>query len=510
MILRFADVSLDDESRELVRDGVTVHVEPQVFDLILLLARNAERVVTTDEILDAVWDGRAVSDAAVASRINAARKALGDNGTDQRVIRTLRGRGFRFCLTPETAAAPAPPRAPLSDTPSIAVLPFAVLPADAEVGFFADGIVEDLIGALSRFRDLSVIGRNTAFALRDDPGGAQAIGASLGVKYVLSGSVRHAGGRVRVSVELMDTATARALWSDRYDRTLDDAFTVQDEITRRAVSQIAPQTQYAEMTSAHRKGTASLSAWEQVMRARWHMDKHDRQDTDTALALLAETARQDPDIALLHGTAAACHLHRMLNAWCDDPLTEIGLAEAAARRAVALDANDSAALAIMGLAAMFRHRFDESLDLLDEATRRNPNLASGYGFLATVHGCLGNTDRSLENGDTALALSPRDPLRTFWMSGKGIALFLGRQYDGCIDNAEVMLRIQPGYGPALRQRAASLAMLDRPAEAAETVGRILSRMPGLTVDRVRQMVPVRDPADADHWLGALRRAGLPD
>ncbi len=514
-VYAFEDFQLDLARAELRRDGVAVPVEPKVFDLLAVLVGSHDRVVSRDEIIERVWSGRIISESAIAARINAARKALGDDGTAQRLIRTVHGRGFRFCLEPTISGAPASDaaaEAPHSRNakPSIAVLPFAVLSNDPEQQYFADGIAEDIINALSRFHDLAVIARNTSFTFRGQTVAAREIGELLQVKYVLTGSVRQLGARVRVTVELVDAGRDRQLWSERYDRELEDIFSVQDEITEKAVASIAPRTHYAEMASAFRKEAASLSDWEKVMRARWHMDKHSRADTDTALRILDEVRQSAPDLPIAHSTAALVHCHRMLNTWCDDPLEEIGRAEAAARRAVQLDAMDADAIAVMGLAAMFTRHFDEGLDRLAEATAKNPNLAGGYGFMATVYGCLGETEKTVEAYDRAIALSPMDPARTFWMAGKGIALYLDRQYEACVENADQMLRIQTLYGPALRQKAASLAMLDRPDEAHAVLVQILAGMPNLTVDKVAKMVPVRDPADQEHWLSGLRKAGVPD
>ncbi len=512
MRFAFEDCELDVAARTLVRDGQDVHIEPQVFDLLVLLAQNANRVVSYDEIVDAVWSGRIVSDSAIASRINAARTAVGDNGKDQRIIRTVRSQGFRFCVTPTTSNHDDNAMSPgdVFGTPSIAALPFSVVPEDQEIGSFADGIVEDLIGNLSRFHELAVIARNTSFSFRGSAMTAVDIGKSLQVKYILAGSVRHSGRRVRISVELIETAQAKQIWSERYDRELEDVFDVQDDVTAQAVAAIAPQTQFAEMSAAYRKKVESLNAWEQVMRARWHMDKQTRADIEQALDILDKAKAAASNLAIVHSTEALCFLHRMLNAWGDGPLQEIDKAKKAAQQAVALDRDDSSARAILGLAAMFAGRLEECLDLLKEAQSQNANLASAYGFMATAYGCLGERDQALANHDKAIALSPRDPQRPFWMSGKGIALFLDRQYDACLDNADRMLRIQEGYGPALRQKAASHAMLGQEAEAQQTMQLILSGMPGLTVQRVIEMVPIAHKADQDHWQGALRKAGLPE
>ncbi len=511
-VFRFEDFALDIAAAELSRGGKAVPLEPQVFDLLAFLVRNHDRVVSRDEIIEAVWSGRIVSESAISSRINALRKALGDDGATQRLVRTVHGRGFRFGAVPEAApAASAGAAAPdAARKPSIAVLPFEVLSDSPELGYFADGIAEDILNALSRFHELAVIARNSSFTFKGRNVPAHDVAESLGVKYLLLGSVRQVGSHIRVAVQLIEAASDRALWSDRYDGELTDIFSVQDDIAAKAVTAIAPQTQYHEMSAAFRKKATDLSDWERVMRARWHMDKYSREDTDTALAILAEVVKAAPDLALAHSTAAVCHYHKMLNAWCDDPLAEIRAAELAARRAVTLDAYDAGALAVLGLAAMWGYRFDESFDLLNEAVAKNPNLASAYGFLCTAHGCRGELAEALAAFDRAILLSPADPTRTLWMAGKGIALILDRQYEAALENAAKTLQVDPDYGPALRQRVCSLSHLGRIDEAKEALGQLLARMPHLTITRLARMVPVVGPENQEHWLEGLRLAGLPE
>ena len=517
-IYRFEDFLLDPGAAELRRAGEVLALEPQVFDLLALLVAHHDRVVTRDEIVEQVWRGRIVSESAVSSRVNALRKALGDDGTAQRLIRTVHGRGFRFGVAPE-----AVPRT-ISDTvsmaagaaiktgvrPSIAVLPFEVLSESADTGFFADGIAEDILNALSRFHELSVIARNSSFSFRGQNLPAREVAEALGVKYLLSGSVRQVGTRVRVAVQLIEAARDRALWSDRYDGEVTDIFTVQDEIVGKAVAAIAPQAEYHEMQSASRKSSADLSDWERVMRARWHMDKYSREDTDRALAILGDVVATAPELALAHSTAAVCHSHRMLNTWCVDPMEEIGLADRAARRAVALDPYDAGSLAVMGLAAMWGRRYDECFERLDEAVRLNPNQASAYGFAATARGCQGRLGDTLEAFERAMVLSPRDPTRVLWMSGKGVALILNQEYAAALENCDRMLRIDPDYGPALRQRVSSLSYLGRAEDARVALDALLERMPHLTVTRLAKMVPVVGDDNQQHWLDGLRMAGLPE
>ena len=251
MILSFGDCEIDVERRELRRAGSPVHVEPQVFDLLVYLTANRERVISKDDLIAAVWDGRIVSDSTLTSRINAARKAIGDSGAGQKIIRTVPRKGLRFvgdvrprpdvASTDQATTAPAVPvtepsrqALPLPDRPAIAVLPFTNMSGDAEQDYFSDGISEDIITALSKLRWFFVIARNSSFVYKGRAVHMKQVAEELGVGYVVEGSVRKSGDRVRITAQLNDVATGSHIWAERYDRDLADVFAVQDEITNRS------------------------------------------------------------------------------------------------------------------------------------------------------------------------------------------------------------------------------------------------------------------------------------
>ena len=269
----FADHTLDTARRELRRGGTPIAVEPQVFDLLTYLVQNRERVVSKDDLFASVWGGRIVADSTLASRINAARKAIGDSGEEQKLIRTIARKGIRFVGEvqsrpeggePAQAAAPrdgsadsARPALPSSDRPAIAVLPFVNMSGEVEQEYFSDGISEDIITALSKLRWFFVIARNSSFTYKGKSVHLKEIAEDLGVGYVVEGSVRKEGGRVRITVQLNDVATGSHLWAERYDRDLADVFAVQDEITEAIVAAIEPQLYAAENFRARRKAPES-------------------------------------------------------------------------------------------------------------------------------------------------------------------------------------------------------------------------------------------------------------
>jgi TolB-like protein len=262
--------TLDTDRRELCRGAVSISVEPQVFDLLVYLMQNRERVVSKDDLIAAVWNGRAVSESTLTSRINAARKSIGDSGRSQNLIRTIPRKGLRFVgavqieegASQSAVAAEASPPAvqeqagdvlPLPDRPAIAVLPFTNMSDDPEQEYFSDGISDDIITALSKLRWFFVIARNSSFVYKGKAVHIKQVGEELGVGYVLEGSVRKSGDLVRITAQLNDVTTGSHIWAERYDRDITDVFAVQDEITESIVAAIEPQLYAAESFRARRK-----------------------------------------------------------------------------------------------------------------------------------------------------------------------------------------------------------------------------------------------------------------
>ena len=331
----FEDYVLDLDRRELTRGSTAIAIGPQVFDLLVYLVQNREHVVSKDNLLDAVWGGRIVSESTLTSHINAVRKAIGDSGEEQRLVRTIARKGFRFVgevreadasdginsPKPEPAApdeATAPARA-LPDKPSIAVLAFQNLSGDPEQEYFADGMVEDIITALSRIRWLFVIARNSSFTYKGRAVDVKQISRELGVRYVLEGSVRKAANRVRITGQLIDAAAGTHLWAERFEGSLDDIFELQDQVAASVVGAIAPQLERAEIERAKRKPTENLGAYDYYLRGMADLQRGTREAIDEALPLFEKAIELDPDFASAYGTAAWCHLWRKVNGWMIDP-----------------------------------------------------------------------------------------------------------------------------------------------------------------------------------------------
>lgn len=326
MLYCFDDLSLDTDRRELRRESESIPIAPQVFDLLQYLIENRERVVSKDDLIKGVWGGRIVSDSALTTRINAARTAIGDSGEEQRLIKTLPRKGFRFiaavrgqqkasetAATPAMAASLASPTLSLPDKPSIAVLPFENMGGNADQ-YFTDGMVEDIITGLSRIKWLFVIARNSTLAYKGRAVDVKQVGRELGVRYVLEGSVRQSAERVRVTAQLINAETGAHVWAERYDRKIDDIFALQDEITLSVVGAIEPTLRLAEIERVKRKRPESLDAYGLVLQSQADVFSRMPAQSERALVLLERALSIDPHYALAHAYAAECHHSLFLRA----------------------------------------------------------------------------------------------------------------------------------------------------------------------------------------------------
>ncbi len=419
----FEEYAFDTDRRELHRGADVVAVTPQVFDLLDYLIRNRERVVSKDDLINAIWKGRSVSDAALTTRLNAARSAIDDSGEEQRLIKTLPRKGFRFVGPVREAQGAAgaaiadnpiePPRPTLTlpDKPSIAILPFTNLSSDPEQDYFADGMVEEIITALSRFKALFVIARNSSFTYKGRAVDVKQVGRELGVRYVLEGSVRKAANRVRITGQLVDTATGAHLWADRFDGGLGDIFDLQDQVTESVVGAIAPAVEKAEIERAKRKPTESLDAYALYLRGLAKLYQFaNRQANDEALRLFNSAIELDPDFASAYARAALCYVWAKGNGWISVTANEIAEVTRLAQRAVELGKDDAIALAASGWALAYVVRdLEVGAALIDRALVLNSNLAEAWLYGGWAKNWLGEPEAAIERFARAMRLSPFDP-----------------------------------------------------------------------------------------------------
>jgi TolB-like protein/Tfp pilus assembly protein PilF len=523
----FEDHVLDPERRELTRGAEPVGIGPQVFDLLLYLVRNREHVVSKDELLDGVWDGRIVSESTLTSHINAARKAVGDNGQDQRLIRTVARKGFRFVgevreeqssdgsrIASAGAADANEPTAhglPLPDKPSIAVLPFLNLSGDPEQDYFIDGVVEDIISALSRIRWLFVIARNSSFAYKGRAVDVKQVGRELGVRYVLEGSMRKAANRVRITGQLIDATTGAHLWAERFEGTLDDIFELQDQVTASVVGAIAQQLERAEIERAKRKPTESLDAYDYYLRGMANLHKGTRDAINEALPLFLQAIELDPDFASAYAMAAWCHFWRKLNGWMIDRSQEIAEGARLARRAAELGRDDAVALARSGHAlAHLVGDLDDGIALIDRALVLNPNHAAAWFLGGFLRIWRGEADDAIERFSRAMRLSPLDSEIYRVQAGTAMAHLLAGRFDTASSWAEKAFRELPSFLIAVSIIAASHALAGRMDEARRAMHHLRQLDPALRLSNLEDWLPLQRPDDIATFADGLRKAGLPE
>jgi adenylate cyclase len=677
LLYSFEDFSLDTARRELRRAGALIALQPQVFDLLEYAIRNRDRVVSKDDLLAAVWNGRIVSESTLSTRINAARTALGDSGEDQRLIRTAHGKGIRFvgvvreqeetvrklaaifaadvagysrlmgqdevgtlrrltacravlderiaayrgrifgsagdsvvadfasavdavqcavavqealaneeqmrfrigvhvgdvivqgdnlfgdgvniaarlealavpggiCISgtvrdqigtklplaltdlgeqqvkniarpvhafrvgasgaaqPEEAFTVAPL---LPDKPSLAVLPFTNMSNDPEQEFFSDGISEDIITALSHYPELFVIARNSCFTYKGRAVDVKQVGRELGVRYVLEGSVRKSGNRIRLTAQLVGAEAGNHVWAERYDRDLAEIFALQDEITEAVTIAIAPAVADAERQRATRKPPGSLDAWAAYQRGLWHFSKGTPDDNTLAERFFQRAIDLNPSFAGGY-TGLADAQTRAAGVYGRRTLSEIQQTVfALARRAVTLDGNDAEARAYFALQLMRRGDYEGALAEAELALATSPNLAAAYGVLGAVLMWSGHPKEGRAALEKSIRLDPRNPNMNLRLLDVAISYYLSAEYDSAVEAAMRAIRAYPDQSNTYRWLAAALGQTGRIEEAKEVLEKAITMAPASFDMFVRRRVPWHRPEDHAHMLDGLRKAG---
>jgi adenylate cyclase len=514
----FGDHVLDVERRELRRRGELIALEPQVFDLLIYLVRNRDGVVSKDDLLQAVWGGRIVSDSTLTSRINAARKAVGDTGGAQRLIRTISRKGIRFVgavreeretaapvdTRPAAAGLPRPALA-LLDKPSIAVLPFANLSGDPEQEYFADGMVEEIITSLSRIGGLLVIARNSTFIYKGRAVDVKQVGRELGVRYVLEGSVRKGRQRVRIAAQLIDAATDAHLWADRFDGSLEDVFELQDKVAVSVAGIIEPTLQTAEIRLSSGRPTNDLTAYELYLRALAPSAKGwDREHIIKVLDHLAQAIERDPYYGPALGLAAICHSDLDAAGWTDDEDANRSAGLALARKALQAAGNYPDVLCNVAYAlAYFGEDVASATTMIDRALELKPSFASGWWRSGWIRLMNGQPEPAIQHFEIGMRLNPRDVLG--FTLGFGAGHFFARRFEEAKAALLLALEEAPGWVPPYRFLASCYAQMGRLDDAREIVKR-LRTMTSVVVPRAAYW---RDPEARELFLSGLRLAGEP-
>ncbi len=527
MRLRFASCELDLDRQELRRSGEPVHVEPQVFDLLAHLVRNRDRVVSKDELIETIWGGRIISEAALSSRINAARRAVGDTGEDQALIRTMHKRGFRFVAevgedapeaglppagqdVPEAAPAPRAFLPPMGRT-SIAVLPFANEGGAADTEYFSYGLTEDIIRLLARYRWLTVLSRHSTFPFRGQDLPPVEIGRALGVRYLLQGAVRRRGDRVRITADLVSAESGTQLWSESFDHRLDDIFAIQDEMAEAIAAVIEPELATVERELAARKPPDNLDAWECYQRGLFHLWGFTAPGFAEAEASFRRAVEIEPGLARAHAALSYVNLQQAFASEPEKRAARLAVALSAAQRSVVLDERDCMCHCVLGRAQTAHRSYEPAVAALEHSIELNPSFAQAYFALGFTLTWCGRAEESIALSERAVALSPRDPHLWTFLTMRSAAHFMLGELEAAVQFGRQALRHPNASHRPLATLIAALGLLGRTEEAEEALAQLRACKPGYSIAQARDdHFFCTDEDYLARFAEGLRRAGVPE
>ena len=518
----FENYAFDTDQRELRRKTDVIAIAPKVFDLLNYLICNRERVVSKDDLIRTIWQGRIISDAALTTRLNAARNAIGDSGDEQRLIKTLPRKGFRFVGAVQEASGPTTvvvmaqppgPASALPDKPSLVVLPFTNLSPDPEQEYFVDGVTESLTTDLSRMVDIFVIGRNTAFTYKGKHVDLKQVGRELGVRYVLEGSVQRGGSRMRINIQLVDAETGGHLWAERFDKPVADLFDMQDEIGARLANQLgtelvtaearrAAQAPHPDSMDLYFQGRASLNRGSDpvnLAQARTFFEQ----------ALSLDSCNIEARVGM-----AFVDTMRGTSMMSGDRVARLTVAETALGKILMHAPNHAMAHCLFGVVQIFTKRAAQGIAECGRALDLDRNLATAYGWIGLGKCYLGRAEETEACIMEAFRLSPRDNRAFSWMNTAGVAKsYLGADEDAAswfTRSIEVNRNVAPFVHFYL---AAALAHLERIEEARASVQAALALEPDFTLSHFNANAPTDHPialVQRARIAEGMRKAGLPE
>jgi TolB-like protein len=512
---QFGPFRLDPEVGILYCGAEPTMLGQRAVALLRLLLENAGAPVTKDALVEAGWAGLAVADNNLTVQMAALRRVLADAAKAETWIETLPRRGYRYVGPAVAINVPDPSGAArtvspptLPKKPSIAVLPFTNLSGDPQQEYFAEGMVDDIITGLARIKWLFVIARNSSFTYKGRAVDVKQVGRELGVRYVLEGSVRKAGGSVRVTGQMIDASTGAHVWAERYDRSSEDIFALQDEIALSAVGAIAPSVRKAEIERVRRKRPDSLDAYDLVLQAQPDVDSGMPEQVTRALALLGRAIALEPAYALAHGNAAMCHHCLFLRAG----LQEVNRAASIrhARSAIVHGQDDALALTWAGFSiGMDAHDRAAAFTALEAALAISPSSALTYILGSVILGWGGEAERAMEWSEKGMRLSPFDSWAWAAFDAQAMSHFIRGRYEEACRAAYKSVQANPAHSITYVQLAGALAKLGRLEEARAAAARVLELHPAFRYGRQFSGVNCA-PALAEALGGALRDAGLPE
>jgi adenylate cyclase len=567
-MFRFEGYTLDIARNALRTADREVALRPKSFELLRYLVENPDRLVTKEELLKVIWPNVTVTDQVLTHSVSEVREAIGDG--DQAIIKTIPRRGYRFMVpvvrAAESAAAAPPPDppqqawaiayslaasppsplvgegwgggsrgygptvpysptptpdpspqgggelGPLGDRPSVAVLPFANLNGDPQQDYFSDGMTEDITTELSRFSELMVIARNSAFQYKGKAVDIRQVSRELGARYVLEGSVRRIGDRVRIAAQLIDADTGAHRWAERYDRELHDVFAVQDEVVRAIVASLAAHVNRAETERALLKPPAAWEAYEYYLRGAeaffLHISRRTKASLYDARRLLEQSLAIDPGYARAAAMLSWTHLFAYLQPFDGDYLRPAALDRAVelAQTAVHLDPRLPQARAELGYVLLWKRQHDAAMAEFERAVALNPNFIDYRFAIALMY--AGEPARALEVLEAIIRLDPFPPSPTFHQMG--VANYMLKRYGDAVRWCRECI----SRGPSLQWPHVTLAcayaqsgqLEEARAEAAE----VLRINPGFTIESSKRILVYKDPKDLEHHIDGMRKAGLPE
>ncbi|MBR0751459.1 winged helix-turn-helix domain-containing protein [Bradyrhizobium jicamae] len=511
----FGPFRLDVEAGILFRGAEPVALGQRAVALLAILLKQAGSPVAKDALVEAAWPGQAIEDSNLTVQIAAMRRVLDAQAGGAAWIETLPRRGYRYVgpsvVGDEPYSAPVVTTAAglqLPEKPSVAVLPFQNLSGDPDQDYFADGMVDDIITGLARIKWLFVIARNSTFTYKGRAVDVRQVGRELGVRYVLEGSVRKMGNSLRVTAQMIDASNGAHIWAERYDRSSDDIFALQDEIAVSAVGAIAPSLRRAEIDRVKRQRTDSLDAYDLVLRAQLDVDSGMPAQVTRALVLLDQAIALDPAYSLAHGNAAMCHHCLFLRAGLQETSRAASIRHA--RAAILHGQDDAAALTLAGFSlGMDGHDRGAAFTAMETALALSPSSALTYILGGVMLGWGGEAERAIEWSERGMRLSPLDSWAFAAFDAQAMShLLRGRYHEAC-QAAYRSVQANPAHSITYVQLAAALARLGRLEEARAAAARVLELHPTFRYSRQFKAVNCA-PALAETLGDALRAAGLPE
>jgi len=507
--LVFGAFRLDPQRRVLLCDGQPVELKSKALEVLSVLAAARGAVVTKDELMTRVWPGLVVEDNNLQVHVSSLRKVLARDASDSVHLVTVAGRGYRLLGVNADAVAAAPLlEAPWRQGPTLAVLPFTDLGDEPAHAYFAEGVVEDIITGLSRVRWLAVVARHSSFVFRGAEVDLARAAQDLHADYILHGTFRRSGDRIRVSARLTETAGGTEVWAERHERQIGEVFDLQDDIAASLVGAIEPGLRRSEIQRIRRKRPEDLQAYDLVLRALPHVYRVMPEECATAIPLLSKALELEPDYALAHAALAWCHHVAFSRGGLAAEAREASVQHA--RSAIAAGGDDAVALAIGAFVLWFdAHEVDAAFDLFDRALTLSPSNVIALSTSAVALAWSGRTEVAMERAGRALRLSPFDSLRYLAHQARSGAHFQRREYPQAQVEARRALDSNPGFSVPYAYLCAAQARMGKLDDARQTVQRMLAIDPGFCIARFRVTVGV-DRSVFEDFAQAWRDAGVPE